>query len=48
MYTGFWEDERAEQLAAYRDAVLAEAQANTARLADADRIRVYYAEGLKA
>ncbi len=42
-------DERAEQLAAYfSDAVLAEAQANTARLADADRIRVYYAEGPKA
>ena len=37
--------ERAEQLAAYCDEVLAEAQANTARLADTDRIRVYYAEG---
>lgn len=38
-------EERAEQLAAYCDEVLAEAQANTARLADTDRIRVYYAEG---
>lgn len=40
-------EERAEELAAYCDEVLAEAQANTARLADADRIRVYYAEGLE-
>lgn len=38
-------EERAEQLATYCDAVLAEAQVNAARLADADRLRVYYAEG---
>ncbi len=36
---------RAEELAAYCDDVIAEAQGNTATLAASDRVRVYYAEG---
>jgi iron complex transport system substrate-binding protein len=37
--------DRAEQLAAYCDGVVAEAQANTAKLTDAGKVNVYYAEG---
>ena len=39
--------ERAEELAAYSDEVLRQAQDNTAKLTEADRISVYYAEGGK-
>lgn len=38
-------EERAEELAAYCDEVIAEAKANTAKLTDEDKVRVYYAEG---
>lgn len=40
-------EERAEELAAYCDEVLKEAQTNSAKLSDAERARVYYAEGTK-
>jgi len=39
--------ERAEELAAYSDEILRQAQDNTAKLTEADRISVYYAEGGK-
>lgn len=40
-------EERAEELAAYCDEVIAEAKANTAKLTDDKKVRVYYAEGNK-
>ncbi len=39
--------ERAEELAAYCDGVIKEAQTNAALIPDAERVRVYYAEGTK-
>ena len=40
-------EERAEELAAYCDGVLKEAEANAATLSDDERLKVYYAEGTK-
>ena len=39
--------ERAEELAAYCDAVIEEARVNSAKLSDAQRVTVYYAEGME-
>ena len=39
--------ERAEELASYCDGVIAEAKANAAKLTDAQKVTVYYAEGMK-
>ncbi|MCE5252963.1 MAG: ABC transporter substrate-binding protein [Actinomycetia bacterium] len=39
--------EKAEELAAYSDEVIRQAQENTAKLAEEDRISLYYAEGGK-
>lgn len=39
--------ERAEELAAYCDGIIDEAQSVAAGLADADKVRVYYAEGIE-
>jgi len=41
------EEERAKELADYCDSVIQEAQGITAMLAEADKIRVYYAEGVE-
>jgi iron complex transport system substrate-binding protein len=38
---------RAEQLATYCDQVVSEAQTNTAKLKDSDKVKIYYAEGNK-
>jgi iron complex transport system substrate-binding protein len=40
-------EDRAEELAKYCDHVIEEAQEISATLADADKVRVYYAEGMK-
>ncbi len=40
-------EQRAEELAAYCDEVVSEARANSARLSDAQKVRVYYAEGME-
>ena len=40
-------EDRAEELAKYCDDVIEEAQEISAKLADADKVRVYYAEGMK-
>jgi iron complex transport system substrate-binding protein len=40
-------EERAEELAEYCDGIIDEAQTIAARLTDADKVRVYYAEGIE-
>ncbi len=40
-------EERAKELADYCDGVVKEAEANSAKLTDAQRVKVYYAEGMK-
>ncbi|NLV72407.1 MAG: ABC transporter substrate-binding protein [Actinobacteria bacterium] len=40
-------EERADELARYSDEVIAEAQANTVKLSEEDRVTLYYAEGGK-